>query len=50
MWRACMIVKYINERSLKYFKALFADIFNQKRKKINQSINQSTLFTLEFTV
>ena len=34
MWRACMIVKY-NERSLKYFKALFADIFNQKRKKMN---------------
>ena len=32
MWRACMIVKYI-ERSLKYFKALFADIFNQKEKK-----------------
>ena len=34
MWRACIIVKY-NERSLKYFKALFADIFNQKRKKMN---------------
>ena len=32
MWRACMIVKYI-ERSLKYLKALFADIFNQKEKK-----------------
>ena len=32
MWRACMIVKYI-ERSLKYFKALFANIFNQKEKK-----------------
>ena len=32
MWRACMIVKYI-ERSLKYFKALFADIFSQKEKK-----------------
>ena len=29
-----MIVKY-NERSLKYFKALFADIFNQKRKKMH---------------
>ena len=27
VWRACMIVKY-NERSLKYFKALFADIFS----------------------
>ena len=37
MWRACMIVKYI-ERSLKYFKALFANIFNQKEKK-------DTLFT-----
>ena len=32
--RACMIVKY-NERSLKYFKALFADIFNQKRKRMH---------------
>ena len=32
MWRACMIVKCI-ERSLKYFKALFANIFNQKEKK-----------------
>ena len=29
MWRAWMIVKY-NERSLKYFKALFAVIFNLK--------------------
>ena len=29
-----MIVKY-NERSLKYFKALFAAIFNQKRKKMH---------------
>ena len=29
-----MIVKY-NGRSLKYFKALFADIFNQKRKKMH---------------
>ena len=27
-----MIVKYV-ERYLKYFKALFADIFNQKEKK-----------------
>ena len=27
-----MIVKY-NERSFRYFKALFAVIFNQKRKK-----------------
>ena len=34
MWRACMIVK-CNERSLKYFKVLFADIFNQKRKKMH---------------
>ena len=34
MWPACMIVKY-NERLLKYFKALFADIFNQKRTKID---------------
>ena len=33
MWRACMIVKY-NERLLKYFKALFAEIFNQKRKSV----------------
>ena len=32
MWRAFMIVKYI-EMSLKYFKALFANIFNQKEKK-----------------
>ena len=32
MWRACMVVK-CNERSLKYFKVLFADIINQKRKK-----------------
>ena len=32
MWRAFMIVKYI-EMSLKYFKALFANIFNQKREK-----------------
>ena len=32
MWRACMIVKYI-ERSLKYFKALFTAIFNQKKEK-----------------
>ena len=29
-----MIVKYV-ERYLKYFKALFADIFNQKRKKMH---------------
>ena len=29
-----MIVEY-NERLLKYFKALFADIFNQKRKKMH---------------
>ena len=29
-----MIVK-CNARSLKYFKALFADIFNQKRKKMH---------------
>ena len=34
MWRACMIIKY-NERLLKYFKALFADIFNQKGKKMH---------------
>ena len=34
MWRACMIVK-CNERSLKYFKVLFVDIFNQKRKKMH---------------
>ena len=34
MWRACMIVKY-NKRLLKYFKALFADIFSQKRKKMH---------------
>ena len=34
MWRACMIIKY-NERSLKYFKALFADIFNQKGKNMH---------------
>ena len=34
MWRACMIVKY-NERLLKSFKALFADIFNQKSKKMH---------------
>ena len=34
MWRACMIDEY-NERSLKYFKALFADIFNQKRNKMH---------------
>ena len=34
MWRACMIVK-CNERSLKYFKVLFADIFNEKRKKMH---------------
>ena len=34
MWRACMIVK-CNERSLKYFKVLVADIFNQKRKKMH---------------
>ena len=29
-----MLVKY-NETSLKYFKALFADIFNQERKKMH---------------
>ena len=29
-----MIVKY-NERLLKYFRAFFADIFNQKRKKMH---------------
>ena len=29
-----MIVKY-NKKLLKYFKALFADIFNQKRKKMH---------------
>ena len=29
-----MIVKY-NERLLKFFKALFADIFNQERKKMH---------------
>ena len=34
MGRASVIVKY-NERSLKYFRALFADIFNQKRKKVH---------------
>ena len=34
MRRACMIVKY-NERLLRYFKTLFADIFNQKRKKMH---------------
>ena len=35
MWRACMIILKYNERSLKYFKALFADIFNQKGKKMH---------------
>ena len=34
MWRACMIVED-NKRLLKYFKALFADIFNKKRKKLH---------------
>ena len=34
MLRACMIVKY-NKSLLKYFKALLADIFNQKRKKMH---------------
>ena len=34
MWRACMIIKW-NERSLKYFKVLFAGMFNQKRKRMH---------------
>ena len=34
MWPGCIVVK-CNERSLKYFKALLADIFNQKRKKMH---------------
>ena len=34
MWRACMIVKY-NKKVIEDFKALFADIFNQKRKKMH---------------
>ena len=57
MWRACVIVKY-NERSLKYFKALFADIFNQKRKKMHylqterlamtSCVTSAQLFALNF--
>ena len=35
-----MIVKY-NERLFKYFKALVADIFNQKRKKMHSLQAQS---------
>ena len=44
MWRACMIVKNI-ERSLKYFKALFANIFNQKEKKIHYLQTQGLAMT-----
>ena len=57
MWRACMVVK-CNERSLKYFKVLFADIFNQKRKKmhylqteglaVTSSVTSAQQFALNF--